>query len=86
MKKLHVLFGAIAFLLIAPFAPVNAAPSGLAGLTGDRPAAMEKVHWRRYRHHHHRRYYRRHRPGISLYFGSSRRGYRHRHHHHRHGW
>jgi len=84
MKKLPVLFGAIAFVLIAQVAPVNAAPSGLSGLASGRAATTaQKVHWRPYRHHHHRRYYRRHRPGISLYFDSGRRGYRHRRHH---GW
>jgi hypothetical protein len=83
MKKLHVLFGAMAFMLTAQLAPVNAAPSGLSGLSGRAATTAEKVHWRSYRHHHHRRYYRRHRPGISLYFGSGRRGYRHRRHH---GW
>ncbi len=82
MKKLHVLFATAAFGLVAHFAPANAAPSGLAGLNSGRSATTaEKVHWRPYRHHH-RRYYRRHRPGISLYFGSPRRGYRHRHHRH----
>ena len=83
MKKLNVLFGAIAFMLIAQVAPVSAAPTGLSGLTTGRAAtAAENVHWRPYRHHH-RRYYRGRGPGISLYFGSGRRGYRHRRHH---GW
>ena len=78
MKKLHVLFGAIAFTLIAHVAPVNAAPSGLSGLSnGKSVKSAEQVHWRPYRHHH-RRYYRRG-PGISLYIGPGRR-----HHHHRH--
>ena len=78
MKKLHVLFAALAFALVAPIAPVNAAPSGLSGLNSTRVATTaEKVHWRPYRHHH-RRYYRRG-PGVSLYIGTGRR-----HHHHRH--
>jgi hypothetical protein len=84
MKKLHVVFGALAFALIAHTAPVSAAPSGLSGLTGTRVATtVEQVHWRPYRHHH-RRYYRGRGPGISLYFGSGRRG--HRHHRRHRGW
>ena len=80
MKKLHVLFGALAFALIAHTVPVNAAPSGLFGLTGTRVAkTAEQVHYRRYRHHH-RRYYRSRGPGISLYFGTGRRHHHHRHH------
>jgi hypothetical protein len=85
MKKLHVLLGALAFGLVTQIAPVSAAPSGLSSFSNTHATTATQVHYRRYRHHH-RRYYRSRGPGISLYFGSGRRGYRHRHHHRHHGW
>jgi len=73
--------------------PASAAPygAGVAKTEALSESAATQVHYRRYQHchrrhgrrycHGHRRYYRSGGPGISLYFGGSRR----HHGHHRRG-
>jgi hypothetical protein len=76
MKKLSILSMGLALALIGATAPASAAPNAMGGLSKAKPA-VEKVHYRKWRHHH-RRYYRSS-PGISLYIGPSHRNWRHRH-------
>jgi hypothetical protein len=84
MKATLIVIGLAAIVMAAPShsSPLGAAKS----LKIDTPAASQPVHWRGYRHCHwrmgdrwcHGRRYYRSGPGINLYIGPSRRGWRHR--------
>ena len=85
MRRLSILGAGLVMGLAALTMPAAAAPTALGDLqkAGLSKVAPEKVHWRGYRHCHRwgchgRRYYRRGwgGPGIRLYFGSGRRGWR----------